>query len=174
MARMRIPAVLDTSFWINAYRAELYQYLPRYFELFYCSGVQAEIERPDPRHPLVIYPDTQAFRLMCQGGVLNRRDPASCNRLFGLGESQALALSEQEGWVILVDDFAPFSYASSTLNLKAISTPAFLLHLFSQGEFSYKGATERLARLEKSVAAGLLEPVRETVEVLERRKGGRS
>lgn len=171
MGAMGIAAVLDTSFWINAYRAELYQYLPRHFDVHYCSEVRDEIERPDPRHPLVIYPDTQAFRLMCHGGFLHPKDPARHVKLFGRGESLAIALAEQESWVLLIDDMAPFKYASNSLGLKAITSPTFMLHLFASGEFTYKGAIERLSRLENAISRELLDPVRRTIDLIERRKG---
>lgn len=44
----RRDAVLDASFWINACRGGLAQFLPDYFSLFVCSAVEKEI-----LHPLV-------------------------------------------------------------------------------------------------------------------------
>ena len=159
-------AVLDTSFWINAYRAELYQYLPRYFDLAYCSHVREEIEKPDPSHPTIIYPDTQAFHVFCQGGLLEHRDPEDFPLIFGKGESQALALAKQEGRLLLIDDLAPYTYAANVLQLQVLDSAAFLLHLYVERVFSLKGALTRLERLERSLSRDLMLRVKRSIELI--------
>lgn len=168
---MKRDAALDTSFWINAYRAELYQYLPNFFDVAYCSRVRDEIEQPDPRHPSIVYPDTQAFRVFCQGGLLQHRDPKHYETIFGAGESQALALAKQEGRLLLIDDLAPHAYASNILGLQVVDSASFLMLLYAERMVSLKGALSRLERLERGISKQLLIPVRRTIELMaERRK----
>jgi predicted nucleic acid-binding protein len=87
-------ATLDTSFWINAFRAGLLTWLAELFRLAVTDAVVEEIRYP-VRHLGVPAPDTAVLEEWLARGTLRRENPHRTLPLFGPGEAAAIALAEE-------------------------------------------------------------------------------
>lgn len=105
-------AVLDASFWINAHHGGLVDYLPDYFNLFAPTAVIQEIEYTPPDVDQLT-PAGETFRQWRQSGRLKLQDPSKPADWFHPGENAAIGLAEEQGYVLLIDDQAPYHLAKA-------------------------------------------------------------
>lgn len=131
-------AVLDASFWINAHRAGLVEFLPDYFDLRAPTAVIEEIEHLPPGVGQLT-PAGESFRHWRQAGRLEIQDPTQAVDWFDRGENAAIALAREQGYVLLIDDQAPYHLAKAR-ELKTIASPDFVVLLYADGRLSYDDA----------------------------------
>ena len=96
-------AVLDASFWINAHRSGVVDYLLDYFDLVVPTQVMHEIEYMPPDVGQLT-PAGETFRRWRQEGRLRFQDPAKPVDWFHPGENVAIGLAQEQGYVLLMDD----------------------------------------------------------------------
>lgn len=107
-------AVLDASFWINAHRAGLVEFLPDYFNLRAPTAVIEEIEYSPPGVAQLSLAG-ESFRHWRQAGRLEIQDPTQAVDWFDRGENAAIALA-RELMTIASPDFVVLLYADGRLS----------------------------------------------------------
>ena len=163
----RRDAVLDASFWINAERCGLTSHLLDYFHLVVPPLVAQELAvRPEvPTEPP---PAAALFSAWHQRGDVEILSPAASYSRFDAGENQAIALAQERGWVLLIDDAAARHYSRGPLHLRVVDSPAFAVFLYDQGRLSYAQA---VAALRQSQAGRrIINEALVALELLARRK----
>lgn len=167
-ASRRTLAVLDASFWINASRSGLLQYLPEYFLLTAPLRVAAELTAllPQPQPPVTAV----TFAEWQQRGLIQIVAPQQTLQQFDAGENEAIALAQERGWVLLIDNSVPRDWSRGPMGLRVIDSPAFAVFLYDQGRLDYGRVTIALAgsRAARRVVREALILLAE----LARRKGG--
>jgi predicted nucleic acid-binding protein len=121
-------AVLDSSFWINAHRSGLLEYLSDYFSLFAPTAVVQEIEY-SPLGVGQLTPAGETFRRWRRSGWLNVQDPIQPVDWFHPGENAAIGLAQEQEYVLLIDDQAPYHLAKAR-GLPVIATADFVMLLY--------------------------------------------
>jgi hypothetical protein len=155
----RPDAVVDASFWINAERSQLVDYLPEYFALWV--------------PPLVVEELTTAARFAdwLKRGEARLLSPEGRFERFDAGENEAIALALERDWVLLMDDQAPRHFSRGPLRLRVVDSPAFAVFLYDQGRLS---RAEAVAALRESQAGRrMVSEAQVTLELIARRKGER-
>lgn len=164
-------AVLDASFWINAERAGLAPYLLEYFSITAPPRVEAELMvllGPGLDPP----PAATLFAEWRRRGQIQIASPQQSFSRFDPGENEAIALAQERGWVLLIDNGAPRDFGRGPLGLRVVDSPAFAVLLYDQGRLTY---AQTVAALHRTRAARRV--VREALLLLTRlarRKGDTS
>jgi predicted nucleic acid-binding protein len=123
-------ATLDTSFWITAFRAGLLIAPVGLFHLAVTDTVVEEIRYP-ARHLGVPSPDIIVLEEWLASGKLRRENPRRALPLFGLGEAAAIALAEEQGYFLLMDDGRPYQFAKGR-GLQVVGTPDLAVVLYDR------------------------------------------
>ena len=132
--------MLDTSFWINAYRSDLLPHVLRRFTLHSAPQVAAEFEEQ--------FASGQEFWHRLRAGDIIENAPAALYiQEFNLGERAAISLAiEHNDWFLLLDDYKPFVEAARR-GLKVVSTPMFAVTLYDEGVIDAAQTLTILGRL---------------------------
>jgi predicted nucleic acid-binding protein len=136
---------MDTSFWINAFRAGLLIWLVELFRLAVTDAVVEEIRYP-VRHLGVPAPDTAVLEAWLASGKLRRENPSRALPLFGPGEAAAIALAEEQGYFLLMDDGRPYQYAKAR-GLRVVGTPDLVVVLYDRQHVTLQEARTVLRSL---------------------------
>ncbi len=142
-------ASLDASFWINAFDADLVEFLPEYFVLYVCSVVAEEIRYPLDVLGIEDAASPSLFVEWCESGVITLQDPEEPVDWFEKGENAAIALAMERGYLLLMDDANPYHYAKSK-HLKVVGTAELTVFLYDQGKLSYKESVATVKKLRSS------------------------
>ena len=161
-------ATLDTSFWINAFRAGLLEWLGELFRLAVTDAVREEIRYP-VRHLGVPSPDTAVLEEWLAGGKLRQENPKRALPWFGPGEAAAIALAEEQGYFLLMDDGRPYQYAKSR-GIRVIGTPDLVVVLYDGQKVTLQEARVRLGSL-LGVSARIVEAASALLEAVARERG---
>ena len=86
------------------------------------------------------------FREWQQSGKIDVVAPAHALARFEVGENEAIALAQERGWLLLIDNSAPRDWSRGRLGLQVIDSPAFVVFLYDQGLIDYPRATAALAQ----------------------------
>lgn len=159
------PAVVDSSFWINAHRSGLLSHVLNRYSLHYSAAVAAE---PSPS-----FPSGREFWRLVQAGRLRESVAHGPIQEFGPGERSALNLVLQyPEWVLLMDDYRPFQEAIRR-GVSVLCSPVLVVRLFDEGEFDARGMLEILARLAalQTVSPHLLAAALVQVSLILKRRG---
>lgn len=139
-------AVLDSSFWINAFRANLTIFVANDFMLFAPSAVVDEVER--------IISSTEslsdsgaAFKEWREKGQIQVKEPRASVGWFHPGENAAIALAIEQHYQLLLDDNPPYHRAKEH-GLQVVSTADYIAALYTEGRLTYIEAIERLKSTE--------------------------
>jgi len=165
----RRNAVLDASFWINAYRGGLVRFLPDYFRLFVCSAVEAEILYPLVTKGLPV-PAAVKFQTWRKSGKITLQDPAQPVNWLHVGENAAIALALEQGYVLLVDDQNAYHQARAH-KIATVSSADFAVMLYGTGRLGYADVISILRSL--GVSKHLYRTAMAVMGALARRKGER-
>jgi hypothetical protein len=138
-------ATLDTSFWINAFRAGLLIGLVGLFRLAVTDTVVEEIRYP-VRHLGVPSPDIVVLEEWLASGKLRRENPRRVLPLFGPGEAAAIALAEEQGYFLLMDDGRPYRFAKAR-GLRVVGTPDLVVVLYDRQHITLQEARTMLGSL---------------------------
>ncbi len=124
-------AVLDTSFWVAAYRAEVAANCLDLFQIMVPAAVEAEIHAVQIDAPRREYPYTTLFRHV-RDRMLNPPEGAIL-RLdrFGAGEAEAIVLAQQHDALLLVNERPAAQYAAG-LGIDIVTVPEVIVALRSR------------------------------------------
>lgn len=152
--------VMETSFWVLGHRVDVLSYLFRFFHVFVPEAVKNEMLAPDPRYPQRVYGYQEMFRLLEGQGLLAIRNPTLRLPQFNYGEAAALALAEEEGWWLLINEQRPLTFARQR-GLKAVTLPEFIVYLYEAQILSYKSAQNKLDGIAQNTAQRVMQTARQ-------------
>jgi len=162
--RDRIPAVLDTSFWVLAYRAEIAANCLDLFDIIVPKAVAVEImageEGVAPRE----YPYATLFRHL-QHELRTPDVEVAPLGIFGLGEAEAIALPAVLGAVLLINERSGAQYARN-MGLEVATVPAVIVLLRSQGVISDRAARRKLGLIASNTAPSIIEEAARALDAL--------
>jgi predicted nucleic acid-binding protein len=150
-----LDASLDTSFWNIAAQIGVVPYLFAFFCIHYCRAVEDEIVTTDPHETPLIYPQAMLFKIMQEDGRLHHAEPERPLAQFGAGEAGAIALAQERGWVLLINDHRPLQLAQS-LGLHCVSVPDFCVFLYAGRKITYRAVQGYLPRLASTTSPALI------------------
>ncbi len=161
----RLPrAVLDTAAWVAAYRAEVAANLLDLFRLVVPEAVVAEIMATDPIFPSREYPYATLFRhLRGQMTVVPARASPPPLSLFGPGEAAALALAQEQGLLVLINEWRAAEHAAN-LGLQVVTMPTLIVGLHLGGVISLRAAHRKLDLLTPITATAYIDEARRLVD----------
>jgi len=142
-APRRRRAILDTSFWVAAYRAEVAANCLDLFEIIVPRAVEAEIRALQTENPQREYPHATLFRqLRSQMG-----DPPSPGTaplgILGAGEAEAIALAVDLGVAVLINEGRGARYAAKR-GIVVVTVPSMVVLLRAQDVISARAARRKL------------------------------
>lgn len=154
-------AALDSSFWIDAFRAQIVDYLPDDYVLRVPPAVVEEIEQPisTTGQPSAA---GAMFKEWREAGKLHLEEPAKPVDWFQAGENAAIALAIEHGYRLLLDDNPPYHRATEQ-GIKIVSTADFIAALYGEGRLNYTEAVARLKATDINKDA-----MRKTLELIAR------
>ncbi len=156
-------ATLDSSFWINAYRAGLLPYVLARYRLFYAPAVAGEIK-------LEFASGRQFWTLVAEGVLAGAVPQVLGFTEYGEGERAAITLAlEHRDWVLLIDDRRPL-VAAQKLGVTVVCTPVLVVRLFAEGALTLSKTLEALNELARlhTVSPALLTAAAGQLEILAR------
>src|SRR5206468_3336704 len=133
--RRRLPAVLETSFWVAAYRAEVAANLLDFFDAIVPTPVEAEILAREADRPRREYPHATLFRHLRPSMTSPPPDQAAPIPLFGAGEAAAISLARQLRTILLVNERRATVYARN-LGIAVVTVPSFVVALRAEAVIS--------------------------------------
>lgn len=160
-------AVLDASFWINAYHGGLYDYLADYFTLYVPTIVIQEIEHtpPDVDH---LTPAGVALRQWRRSGHLTIQDPVEPVDWYDPGENAAIALAREQEYLLLMDDQAPYHFVKAR-GMRVVASVDFAVLLYADNRLSYDDA--QIALTQSGIAKHIKRSAMTALGFLARNKG---
>ena len=158
-------AVLDTSFWTNAYRAEVVANCFDLFQIVVPRAVESEILAPQAGAPAREYPYATLFRHL-RGHMLDppTNAPAPLG-MFGAGEAAAITLAQALDASLLINERRAAAYAES-LGIAIVTVPAVIVALRLGGIISDRAARRKLELIEDNTAQELMAEARRVLDRL--------
>jgi len=151
----RILAVLDTSFWIAAYRAEVVANSLDLFDMVVPRAVEAEILVVQAAAPRREYLYATLFRhLRVQMTNSPAIAPAPLH-LFGAGEAEAIPLAQHLGAALFINERRGATYAAN-LNIPVVTVPAVIVALCAETIISDRAARTKLALIQPITAQDII------------------
>jgi predicted nucleic acid-binding protein len=147
--------VLDTSFWVLAYRAEIAANCLDIFDIVVPDAVADEILSRDSRAPTREYPYATLFRHL-QNQLRMSDIEVEPIPLFGRGEAEAIALAAQLGAVLLINE-RPGAHYAQNLGLLVATVPSVIVLLRAQGIISDNAARQKLKLISANTAPNIID-----------------
>jgi len=150
-------AVIDTSFWTLAYRAEIVANCLDLFQIVVPRAVEAEIRSTQADAPRREYPYATLFRHL-RGKMLDPPDnsPRPLSR-FGAGEAEAIPLAESLGAFLLINERPATAYAVG-LSVVVVAVSDVIVALRLRDVISDRAARRKLDVIKSNTArAGVAE-----------------
>jgi hypothetical protein len=162
---LRRAAVLETSFWIAAYRAEVIANCFDIFEIVVPRAVEAEIRSVDPDNPRREFPYATLFRHL--RGLLLEPPPEAPTPLplFGPGEAEAIVLADHLGVHLLINERRAGDYAAN-LGIAVVTVPAVIVLLRAEGIIGARAAERKLDLISPITAREMVERARRALDAL--------
>jgi predicted nucleic acid-binding protein len=164
-----LNASLDTSFWNIAAQVGVVPYLFTFFRIHYCRAVEDEIVTMDPDETPLIYPQAMLFRVMREDGRVHHAELERPLAQFGAGEAGAIALAQERGWVLLINDYRPLQLAQS-LGLHCVSVPDFCVLLYAERKITYRAVKGYLRRLASTTSPALIRMAEQVADEIARER----
>lgn len=164
--------MLDTSFWTIGHRADVLPYLFDFFLPRVPPAVRDEVLAADPIHPRRRYSYAALYRLLEERGLLPVVEPSAPELRYGLGEAAALALAQENGWRLLINDWRPMAFASQRA-VHVVSVPSFIFLLYERELISLTAARRKLDLISANTRPEVVQPIRRLLRRLARRRGER-
>lgn len=161
---------METSFWVLGHRVDVLSYLFRFFTVFVPEAVEREVLASDPRYPQRVYGYQEIFRLLKEKSLLTLRNPTGALEKFHDGEAAALALAEEEGWWLLINEQRPLTFARQR-GIKAVTVPEFIVYLYQAQILSYRSALAKLDSLAPNTGLRVIQAARQEFLALAQRRG---
>jgi len=162
--RDRILAVLDTSFWVLAYRAEIAANCLDLFDIVVPRAVAQEIAAGQAGISAREFPYATLFRHLQK----NLREPdvvVAPLGIFGPGEAEAIALAARLGAVLLINERPGIHYARN-LGLDVATVPGVIVLLRSQGVISDRAARKKLQLIAANTARAIIDDAARSLDAL--------
>ena len=152
----RVPAVLETSFWVLAYRAEIAANCLDLFDIVVPDAVADEIlAKQSGAAAAREYPYATLFRHLRQQLTRPTVHVTPVGR-FGPGEAHAIALAQELNAVLLINERPGLQFARN-LGLDAASVPSVIVLLRSQGVISDRAARRKLGLIAANTAPAIID-----------------
>ena len=164
-----LNASLDTSFWNIAAQIGVVPYLFAFFRIHYCRAVEDEIVTTDPAETQLIYPQAMLFKVAQEDSRLHHAEPECPLAQFGTGEAGAIALAQERGWVLLINDYRPLQLAQS-LGLHCVSVPDFCVLLYAERRITYRAVRGYLRRLASTTSSALIRMAEQVADEIARER----
>lgn len=159
----RILAVLETSFWTAAYRAEVIANWFDMYDIVVPRAVEAEIGARQPTAPRREYPYASLFRHL----RAEMRDPPPGAPppvpMFGAGEAEAITLAEFLNARLLINERRAASFAAHR-NVPFHTVPSVILMLWRREVISLTAARRKLALIAPITARSIIQEARRALE----------
>jgi len=163
----RVLAVLETSFWVLAYRAEIAANCLDLFDIVVPKAVEEEILAGQPGVAAREYPYTTLFRHL-RHALRSPTADVTPLRIFGPGEAEAIALAAEMKAVLLINERPGLHYARN-LGLDVASVPTVIVLLRSQGVIGDRAARRKLGLIAPNTASAIIDEAARALDVLSRR-----
>ncbi len=161
----RRPAVLGTSFWTVAYRAEVMANCLDLYDLIVPRAVEAEIRGRQPGSARREYPYAMLFRhLRPQMSDPPEGDYPPIAR-FGRGEAEAIALARSLRVPLLINERPAATYASRA-GVRIVTVPAVIVLLRRRDVISDRAARRKLDLIEPNTTPSTIASARRALEQL--------
>ena len=162
--RDRVLAVLDTSFWVLAYRAEIAANCLDLFEIVVPKAVAQEIMAGEAGVATREYPYATLYRHL-QPELRTLDVEVSPLGIFGPGEAEAIALAAQLEAVLLINEKPGMHYARN-LGVDVATVPAVIVLLRAQGVISDRAARAKLGLIAANTARTIIEDAARALDTL--------
>lgn len=163
--RERPRAVLDTSFWVAAYRAEVAANCFDFFDMIVPPAVEEEIVAPQPEHPRREYPYATLFRQLRPRMIDPTENSPPAIALFGPGEASAIALARALPAILLINEQRGAVHARN-LGIPIATVPAFVVTLRGLDIISDRAARRKLDLIAPITAQSFLAEARQVLDRL--------
>ncbi len=160
----RVLAVLDTSFWVLAYRAEIAANCLDLFDIVVPKAVEQEIVARQEGAAVREYPYATLFRHL-RPALRSPTVDITPLRTFGPGEAEAIALAVELKAVLLINERPGLQYARN-LGMDVASVPSVIVLLRSQGVISDRAARRKLGLIAPNTAPPIVEEARRALDLL--------
>jgi|GEM_PF-1261563 len=161
MVQPKIKAVVDASFWININKVNLVKYLLDYFELYFVSKVEDELEShkmKDFYNPK----DLDVFRSLRELNLIKIKDPkvidskAKKELSKDSGELYTVSLAKEINAVVLIDDYGPYIFCDKN-KISPLSTINFIVYLCELKIINLSNAEQLLFNLKGCIKYSFIE-----------------
>ena len=160
-----ITAVLETSFWLAAYRAEVVANCLDLFEIVVPHAVEAEILAVHPSAPRREYPYATLFRHL-RPQMTGPPEPIPAPLpIFGPGEAEAIPIAHQLGAALLINERRAATYAAN-LAIPIVTVSAVIVSLRDQEVISDRAARTKLALIQLITAPQIMEDALRALDAL--------
>ncbi len=160
-----VRAVLETSFWTVAYRAEVTANCLDLYEIIVPRAVEAEIRALQASEPRREYPHATLFRrLQAQISDPPEMEPEPLPG-FGRGEAAAIPLAAHLAVVLLINERGGARHARN-LGIQVVTVPAVIVDLRAQDVISDRAARRKLELIEPYTAAEIIRDAHRTLDAL--------
>jgi predicted nucleic acid-binding protein len=160
----RVLAVLDTSFWVLAYRAEIAANCLDLFDIVVPKAVEEEVLATQRGVAAREYPYTTLFRHL-KHALRPPTVEVTPLTTFGRGEAETLALASELNAVLLINERPGLQYARN-LGLEVASVPTVIVFLRSQGVISDRAARRKLGLIAPNTAPTIIDKATRALDVL--------
>lgn len=156
----RVRAVLETSFWTIAHRAEVAANCFDFFDMIVPGAVEEEILRRPADYPRREYPYATLFRHLRSRMVDPPEPEPRPLSVFGRGEAAAIALAQampdDQRAVLLINERRGEAYARRA-GLVVANVPDFILMLHRLAVISDRAARRKLDLIASHTAPALID-----------------
>ena len=156
-------AVLDTSFWTLAYRAEVVANCIDLFQIIVPGAVEAEIRSRRVDAPRREYPYATLFRHLRDKMVDPPTDAQAPLSRFGAGEAAVIPLAQSLGAHLLINERRATAYAAS-VGIVPVTVPDVVVALRLRGIISSRAARRKLDVIADNTAPDLVDEARSVLD----------
>lgn len=110
------------------------------------------------------------FKVMQEDGRLHHAEPERSLTQFGVGEAGAIALAQERGWALLINDYRPLQLAQS-LGLHCISVPDFCVLLYAERKITHRAVKGYLRRLTSTTSPALTRLAEQVTDEIAKERG---
>ena len=158
-------SILDTSFWVIAYRAEVVANCLDLFQIVVPRAVEDEIRASQSGVPVREYPYATLFRhLRRQMLDPPQNAPPPIDR-FGSGEAEAISLAQHLGALLLINERPATLYAAN-LGVAVVTVPTVIVALSALGVIGDRAARRKLDLIEPNTAREVVADARRALDLL--------
>lgn len=161
----RPQAILETSFWVAACRAEAAANCLDFFDLVVPIEVEAEIRAPQPDFPSREYLYTTLFRQLRDKMRDPPEDAPPPLRVLGKGEAAAIPLAQSLSAVLLINEYRGAEYAKN-LGLQVVTVPSFIVALRNFDLISDRAARRKLELIAPITAPAYIREAQQLLDAL--------